>query len=151
MIIRTAKQTDAKTIKYFFDELRKYELGLFDGEIRYMQENWEEKRSIVSIRKLLRTKGRFLVAEEGKVIGFANGYVVIGAKYKEGYIDTLYVSRPFRGGGVGKALTTELIKWFKKQGCKTVSLNTYLANKKANTFYRKLKFRPIGIRYRKRI
>lgn len=91
----------------------------------------------------------FLIAEVG---GLAAGYAqlhtgepaksVEGAKPVE--LVRLYVSREWLGRGVGEALMRACLDKARQAGHKTIWLGVWERNGRAQAFYRKWNFRPVG-------
>jgi len=55
------------------------------------------------------------------------------------YMDCLYVRKKFRGKGLGKTFIQELKEEAKKLNCDLIQWQTPISNKKAVTFYKKMK------------
>lgn len=73
-----------------------------------------------------------------KVVGHITGYIKHkkGLKVKKnGYLDSLYITKEYRGKGGGHKLVKYLMGWFKKSGIKYVELDVDLINPKAVKFY----------------
>ena len=91
----------------------------------------------------------FLISEVG---GLAAGYAklhagesperVEGAKPVE--LVRLYVSREWLGRGVGEALMSACLDEARQAGHGTVWLGVWERNERAQSFYRKWNFRPVG-------
>lgn len=59
-------------------------------------------------------------------------------------LGTLYIDRTARGNGMGQALMRAALDWAMAQGYTTMWLCVWQENKKAQTFYERLGFIPIG-------
>ena len=126
-MIREAKKDDISDIDY---------LGyLFNLEIQNnsplnkLQKTKYTKPKIISssqYSEYLSNKSKMFVAiENRKIIGFISGKILsqknkIIEKY--GKIDDLYVNKKYRGSGFASKLVKCLLKWFKKNKCKSVVL-----------------------------
>jgi ribosomal-protein-alanine N-acetyltransferase len=79
----------------------------------------------------------FLVAEvEGKVVGYIIGWVVSG----RARIDSMAVSRPWRGKGIGKAMMNHVLRHFENLGFDEVELEARPENVVAIGLYEALGF-----------
>ena len=96
-------------------------------------------------KKIKNRNFKALIAEENNIaIGCIHGWVENSyftyKPYKIGHAGTIFVKKEFRGKGIGKLLMKELIKWFKKNNIKKVSLCVHTKNKKAIKLYERLGF-----------
>ncbi len=91
-------------------------------------------------------KGYFVAeAEPGRLAGFIQGIIeddltVKLSKY--GVIDAIFVTKSFRGQGVGQGLYEALEEWFAGQGCVVVRVETWLTNARAIEAYKAMGFIP---------
>lgn len=91
----------------------------------------------------------FLIAEVG---GAAAGYAKLHAGEPEEGIEgaepvelvRLYVLREWLGRGVGQVLMRACVEEAQRAGHKTIWLGVWERNGRAQTFYRKWDFRPVG-------
>jgi ribosomal protein S18 acetylase RimI-like enzyme len=75
-----------------------------------------------------------IVAElAGKIVGCANGLLNV----MTGWLGNIIVLPEYRGQGIGSALTTELVEYFRQQGCKSQLL---VATKLGEPVYARLGF-----------
>ena len=85
-----------------------------------------------------------LIAEEnGGLQGFISGEVKEKKhriNNKEGYIDSLFVTKESRGKGIGKLLMDSISKEFKELYCTHLALATHLDNKVAMSMYESMGF-----------
>lgn len=96
-------------------------------------------------------EGFCVVAEvEGEVVGYLCGSVRdcpydyrLIPKYAE--LENMIVDKKFRGGGIGKKLTEEFLKWCKSKKADSVSVNASIQNEKGINFYRKMGFRDYSL------
>lgn len=68
-----------------------------------------------------------------------------------GIIDALYVAETYRRQGVAGALLDGIERWFEKQGCKAVRVDTWLENEPAIQVYRDLGFTDFYLGFVKKI
>jgi ribosomal protein S18 acetylase RimI-like enzyme len=150
--IRKAGVSDAEALAGLYEELRKSELSLLGRGIREIQLNWEVKKTQGKIRSLLRSGSTaiFVAETDKRIAGFVTCGTSKGARGREGAFD-IYVRAGYRREGVGKQLVETALSWFKRKGCKSVSLNVYSANKNAIRFYRSLGFRLVSENYKMKI
>lgn len=98
---------------------------------------------------------RFLVAVEGtKIIGYVMGAIESNPhviKSKAGSIKSFFVTKEFRGKGIGKQLNKALVEWFKKKKCDHLELDVYDGNKKTISMYKKWGFKEVLIKLKKKI
>lgn len=80
-----------------------------------------------------------LVAKkEGRIVGMAAISVTMGAGiYRNAYIEDFVVDRELRGGGVGKLLWEEIVRWGKEKGCRKLEFTSGKGREAAQAFYRK--------------
>lgn len=91
------------------------------------------------------TCARYLVAEtEGKVIGFAGTWIVLD----EAHITNVAVLSPYRGQGIGKKLTGELMQYAANLGVTYATLEVRRSNERAQSLYKGLGFQYVGVRKR---
>jgi len=91
----------------------------------------------------------FFIAEVG---GVAAGYAKLHAGEPEKGIEgskpielvRLYVSREWLGCGVGEALMSACLDEARRAGYETIWLGVWERNARAQSFYRKWNFRPVG-------
>lgn len=86
------------------------------------------------------------VSDEGAIIGLAVGSILSQERYVpdvSAYIETAFVEEPYRRGGVGYRLITELCRFFESHDVEEVSLRYIVGNSEAEQFWAKLGFEPI--------
>jgi GNAT superfamily N-acetyltransferase len=88
-----------------------------------------------------------LIAEEN---GVPQAYVAgkfelrpKGQPRRVGHIMQSFVKPGLRGRGVGTALVTALLDWFRKRRVEDVSLRYVVGNRRAEQFWKGLGFRPL--------
>jgi len=107
---------------------------------------FQPKKHQKLITKILKKRclGEVWVAEEGdRLIGYLVVVFLMSLEYGgiSAEIDELYVDRPERGRGVGKALLKAAGKFLSQQEIVQISLRVGKSNHNAIRFYKKLGFR----------
>ena len=88
---------------------------------------------------------RYLVAEtDGRVIGYAGAWIILD----ESHITNIAVAEPFRGKGIGRRLTRELLQYLSNLGACYATLEVRVSNERAQNLYRSLGFVSVGKRKR---
>ncbi|WP_230038254.1 GNAT family N-acetyltransferase [Chryseobacterium sp. Bi04] len=142
MTTREAKEEDLKILLEFEQGIvsaeRPFNITLIDGEIHY----YDLTHFIKSPDAIL------IVAEENNEI-IGSGYALIkkaGSYYykfeKYAYLGFMYVKPEYRGKGVNKVITDELISWAKARDISEVRLDVYAENESAVKAYEKAGFEP---------
>ncbi len=142
MITRQATEQDLEILLEFEQGVvtaeRPFNSTLIDGEIHY----YDLKSLIQSPEATL------IVAEENNEI-IASGYALIKKaeknyyRFKEyAYLGFMYVKPEYRGKGINKVITDELITWAKSRGINEVRLEVYAQNESAIKAYEKAGFEP---------
>ena len=159
MTIREIKKED-------FDNYLELKKQLFDSEmetakkdsfIKFYIEKIIRKEQLEEFSKMLKKEDSiFIVAEENKEIigflfGFLNYYIVNDSKRKFGYLDTMVISKKYRGKGVGTKLHQEFIEWLKFKKIKWAVLQVDDKNYAGVEFYKKEKYYPTELRMAKKI
>lgn len=158
MKIRNYKKSDHKQVIGLLDEFLIYKRETYGKEILEFDDHIDKKKEkyIKSILKSFEKKdSHFLVAEnDEKVIGYIIGKTALN-EYKirnnTGHIQSFYVTKKYRGTGVGKELYNALIKWFKTKKCDNLELDVYATNKKSVNIYEKWGFKPITIQMKRKL
>ncbi|MGE8534126.1 GNAT family N-acetyltransferase [Chryseobacterium sp. D764] len=142
MITREATEQDLEILLEFEQGVvtaeRPFNSTLIEGEIHY----YDLKYLIQS------PEATVIVAEENDEI-VASGYALIkkSEKYynqfeKYSYLGFMYVKPEYRGRGINKVITDELIAWSKSRGISEVRLDVYAQNESAIKAYEKAGFEP---------
>ncbi len=144
VIIRNAKVSDINTIVEMQGNLADYHRKLD----KYFRPGKEISKSFRKYLKVLMKKknAKVLVAEyESKVVGYTIGKIekskVSIVPKKIGKITDLFILPEHRNKGIGKALVSELIQWFKKRKIEYVEIGVHSKNKLALTFWKKHGFK----------
>lgn len=70
----------------------------------------------------------------------ALGYAVTGRASERGYLQRLAVDPDAQGGGIGRALVVDALRWLRRSGARTAVVNTQAHNHAALHLYRGLGF-----------
>jgi ribosomal protein S18 acetylase RimI-like enzyme len=86
---------------------------------------------------------RFRVAAAGQV----TGYAIVGRAARRGYVQRLAVAPEVQGGGLGRALLVDGLRWLRRRGAARAVVNTQVDNERARHLYEALGFRmaPSGL------
>ena len=143
MITREATQEDLQVLLTFEQGIvsaeRPFNSTLIDGEIHYYDLN----EFIQSPDAIL------IVAEENhEIVGSV--YALIKKSEKDynnfknyAYLGFMYVKPEYRGKGINKIITDELLNWAKSKGISEVRLDVYAQNESAIKAYEKAGFEPL--------
>ena len=74
------------------------------------------------------------------------GYAAAAVVVDEGQVANIAVRAPYRGKGLGKALTSALITECINNGCETITLEVRRTNTTAINLYKSLGFKEVGRR-----
>ena len=138
--IRKAEETDISSIKEIYNKEIKECIATFDTE----------EKSLEDMKKWFKsheTKNPIIVAEfDNKVLGWASL-----SRYddKKAYSDTaeisLYISKEYRGKGIGKKMMKHLLDEGKKRGLHTVIARITDGNEVSVTLHKKFGFEYVGV------
>lgn len=143
MITREATQDDLKILLEFEQGIvsaeRPFNSTLIDGEIHYYDLN----EFIQSPDAIL------IVAEEdGMIVG--SGYALIKKSEKDynnfksyAYLGFMFVKPEYRGKGINKLITDELVSWAQSRNISEIRLDVYAQNESAIKAYEKAGFEPL--------
>jgi len=144
MTIRIATLDDISAIQKL-----NHDLFLTDNEFNQdLDLDWPNTEEGVQYYTEAVNSERFLsiVAEEnGKVIGYLNGYIRKPSMIYKGVraeLDNMCVSEAARNKGVGSALMAEFKKWAKEKGAERLMVEAFSKNERALAFYAKNGFEP---------
>ena len=143
MIIREARLNDVPSIVNLNYELFQEDAGNRDP---HMNLNLPREGGDEHFTKLI-TGDRsvcFLAESTGKIVGYLAGYIVPKSSLCPIILvklESIYVKAGFRGLGAGTKLKNEFLKWSKKRGAESISVNAYASNERALEFYRKIGFK----------
>ncbi|EKN71314.1 hypothetical protein BABA_02242 [Neobacillus bataviensis LMG 21833] len=140
VVIRDIKEQDIKYVQEIYNQGIEDRIATLETEtkdISYMKD-WSEKHN-----------GRFkaIVAEqEGQVVGWASLNQYNNRCAYDGVADlSVYISREFRGKGIGKILLVELESLAKENGFHKMVLFTFPFNQLGQGLYNKVGFREVGV------
>ena len=134
MKIKAITRDEISSIKTLWEGLNAYHLSRSTHFKDHFSEFTFEKRM-----EALKKRGCFItyVAEEN---GENIGYSIATVDGLVGEIDSLFVSEPHRGKGVGEELMSLALKWLEGQECKTIRISIAEGNESVLDFYRKFGF-----------
>lgn len=159
MIIRKATIQDKEQIVKLMNEFNDYyyDEGIFSREFKPL---WEYKDKFATFEEaaeewLSQPQFIMFVAEENdQLIGYICGQIKDRKPRvldKEGYINDWFVSKNWRGRGVGKQLYQPLLDEFRAAKCNRLGLLTNIHNKNTIAFYHTLGFIDDSINMVKKI
>ncbi|NYE09697.1 phosphinothricin acetyltransferase [Bacillus niacini] len=140
LVIRESNESDIYCIKEIYNQGIEDHIATLETEIKddsYIKE-WYEKH-----------KGRFkvIVAEqEGKIVGWASLNQYNNRCAYDGVADlSVYISREFRGKGIGKQLLVALESIARENRFHKIVLFTFPFNQLGQGLYKKMGFREVGV------
>jgi GNAT superfamily N-acetyltransferase len=76
-----------------------------------------------------------------------SGYAIVGRASRRGYVQRLAVAPELQGGGLGRALLVDGLRWLRRWGVARAVVNTQVDNDRARRLYESLGFRmaPSGL------
>ncbi len=101
---------------------------------------WSRESFLSELRNPL---AYYLVAQEGFVL---QGYAGIWLIFDEGHITNVAVHPRARGKRIGELLLTNILAFVKANGAITVTLEVRPSNDAAQALYRRMGFKPAGVR-----
>jgi ribosomal protein S18 acetylase RimI-like enzyme len=80
-------------------------------------------------------------------VGAVEGYAIVGRASRRGYVQRLAVAPELQGGGLGRALLVDGLRWLRRWGVARAVVNTQVDNERARRLYESLGFRmaPSGL------
>lgn len=101
---------------------------------RYLQRVFGDRNYVVLVAE----------AEEG-LVGFAMGRInknpSVVVPETVGYIENIFIKAGRRESGIGTALCSQLLEWFRKKGVGHVELFYQIENREAAAFWKKMGFK----------
>ncbi|WP_347217849.1 GNAT family N-acetyltransferase [Chryseobacterium sp.] len=142
MITREATEQDLEILLTFEQGIvsaeRPFNNTLIDGEIHYYDLN-----------EFIQSPDATLIVVENDDEIVASGYALIKKSEKDynqfknySYLGFMYVKPEYRGKGINKIITDELINWSKSKGVSEIRLDVYAENASAVKAYEKAGFEP---------
>ena len=87
----------------------------------------------------------FIADQDGKEIGFANGYVILPSKIfmqsQIGLIENIFIEEEFRKKGYGKRLVQACYDWFYQVDINEVFVNVVPANEGSKAFWESIGYK----------
>lgn len=112
--------------------------------IEYDVWDWTEVPGFLNNLKEERVLGAFLNTPQGETcVGMLE--LCEREEQQAGEIASLYVHRPLRGNGIGKALVSAGITWARQQSLRALLVTTQAVDVPAITFYQRLGFVICGL------
>lgn len=144
--IRPAITTDTRVIVQFLRDMLHELASLGDHSVSQDQEQWVGVVSEME-KSLDNSDCLHLLAEIASPvpapIGWAYARITdleaIYAPARLLHVSALYVSRPYRRKGIGRAMLQDLLEWGRDSGCAEAELNV-LVNNPARSLYEKAGF-----------
>lgn len=148
VVVREATSDDEDALLQLQLELRDHHRLLEPDNPRYAVESEEWQR--VLIDSLQRDDRRILVATlDGSVCGFVQVSFVSKPWGTSCEMDTLVVSEPRRGSGIGAILVEAAERLARAVGAKGIRANVLVTNGRGRTFYESAGYDAIAVRYGK--
>ena len=147
MRIRKATIKDFDKLKELKSEFYLWE---YKGDNR-IDPNYVKRGLGLRLAKNLRQKDTvfFIVEDKKDIVGYAGAEIQKNPAYvkfkKKGHLFNLYVRPKYRRKGIGKKLTKEVLKWFRKNNVKDLMIRVYKHNKIAHELYKKFGFQDYFI------
>lgn len=143
MITREATEQDLKILLEFEQGIvtaeRPFNSTLINGEIHYYD-----------LSHFITSPDANLIVVEDKDEIVASGYALIRETEKDyynfkkyAYLGFMFVKPEYRGKGINKIITDELINWAKSKNISEVRLDVYAQNESAIKAYEKAGFEPL--------
>lgn len=143
MITREATEQDLKILLEFEQGIvtaeRPFNSTLIDGEIHYYD-----------LRHFIKSPDATLIVVEDKDEIVASGYALIRETEKNyynfktyAYLGFMFVKPEYRGKGINKIITDELVNWAKSRNISEIRLDVYAQNESAIKAYEKAGFEPL--------
>lgn len=143
MITREATEQDLKILLEFEQGIvtaeRPFNSTLIDGEIHYYD-----------LSHFIKSPDATLIVVEDNNEIVASGYALIKETEKDyynfknfAYLGFMFVKPEYRGKGINKTITDELIHWAKSRNISEVRLDVYAQNESAIKAYEKAGFEPL--------
>lgn len=143
MITREATAQDLEILLTFEQGIvsaeRPFNSTLIDGEIHYYDLN-----------EFVESPDATLIVVEDHEEIVASGYALIKKSEKNytnfqcyAYLGFMYVKPEYRGKGINKIITDELVNWSKARNISEIRLDVYAENESAVKAYEKAGFEPL--------
>jgi GNAT superfamily N-acetyltransferase len=88
--------------------------------------------------------------QQGALVAMSNGWITVRIySGKQLEVDNVIVDPDLRSQGVGKYFFKHIDQWADEHGCKTIELNTFVANSKSHKFYFNEGYKILGFHFQK--
>jgi len=133
IIIRKATMKDLDVLTELDLGYQKYENSL---DKRIKVSTWKETKDVN--KKFMKLGTLYFIAEENGIsLGFIDINFRLQGQERTGVIHTLFVKKEARGKGIGRKLAQYVLKLFKKNKCTRIASFSHIANKNAQSFWRR--------------
>ncbi len=100
----------------------------------------------------LSTYNCFGIFVDDKLVGISSGWITIRFySGKQLEVDNVIIDRNIQSKGYGKKFFEFIEAWAKRNGCKTIELNTYVQNSRSHKFYHNSGYSILGFHFWKHI
>jgi GNAT superfamily N-acetyltransferase len=121
------------------------EFEIIQNEKGYFEQALDETMNLIN----------FVAEDDGKLVGYVAGKIRNFNKYrkyhKQGYIEDLFVTKDYRGTGLGKQLFETMIDELRSLGCQFLATSSYYDNNNACQFYKKYGFIEKAVIYLRKL
>lgn len=94
----------------------------------------------------------FAIEENNNIIAVASGWITVRLYCgKQLEVDNVIVDSSIQSKGIGSYFFNEIEKWAIKNNCKTIELNTYVANSRSHKFYFNKGYKILGFHFQKEL
>lgn len=155
MVLRLATEEDIARLCLLYWEFHLYHtLGVAD-RLRMpdgsSHEANESNRLETGLRTIIQSEDAalFVVEIEGTIVGFAEVYLrqdeeqPLTIAHRYGYLQSLFVSAPYRKRGLGEALMKAIHQWAKEKGATEIHLEAWEFAEGPVPFYEKRGYRTL--------
>jgi GNAT superfamily N-acetyltransferase len=92
----------------------------------------------------------FGIWQNDQLVAMSNGWITVRIySGKQLEVDNVIVDPDLRSQGVGKYFFEHIDRWAIQNGCKTIELNTFVANSKSHKFYFNEGYKILGFHFQK--
>lgn len=121
--------------------------------VKQLQPELKKEHYEKNLPEMIAANYRMVVLLENNKVMALSGIWVMTKLYCGKYIemDNVVVDENYRGKGIGKILTDEIIKIGKQENCNVVMLDAYLENTGAHEFYEREGFIKKGFHFIRKI
>jgi GNAT superfamily N-acetyltransferase len=152
-MIRPAVMADTPAIGAMWEKLVTYHNHL-DADLPRAAPNGAYRYARNLTDRLEDSHTCILVAEkDGQIVGYVLGVVVdlvpdMFQSEAGGFLADIFVEEAYRGHGIGRALVTHLVDWFRQRGLRQFEWHVSAKNREALAFWHALGGREMMIRMR---